>query len=467
MFKRFVNLVIAIVFLSNLSVGQSVLIKGEVKGRPFEVVRIITYADNFSSLRKPVASVFTDENGKFSMKINAGQTQYAIVALELSEGGFYLKPGAEYDFTIFPDSLKGVSVFDIPPLAFDLKASDGGLNDKISEFNEVYNGFMEKNFSNGFPLNSKELILSFEDSVKNVFSGFNDEYFKNYVKYTLGQLEWYGKVKGSGTIMKYYFTGKPVVYGNIQYAVFFKEFFKEYFKRYLYGRYYYNFIDAVSKADYGSIDSLFKKDVNFKSHPRLRELVIINSLDILFHDRNFSKQGVLKLLEYLSRSAVYEKHRVIAGNYYKKLGNLLPGTPAPAFSLPLENGKKLDISRLKGKIVVLDFIKADCGYCLSQLDFLNDMQSRLGANVDIVILVYGKDASKVSLLLRKKNIDWPVLFIGKKFDVLDAYGVRVFPTYIIINPDGTIAEAPAPLADEDLEKDLRRIIFKIKMNERK
>ena len=96
------------------------------------------------------------------------------------------------------------------------------------------------------------------------------------------------------------------------------------------------------------------------------------------------------------------------------------------------------------------------------------MKSRLGSKLQIVILVYGKDAGKVSEILKNKEIDWPVLYIGKRYDILDEYEVKVFPTYIIINPDLTIGMAPAPMADENLERELNRLMFnrKRKSNEK-
>jgi hypothetical protein len=82
----------------------------------------------------------------------------------------------------------------------------------------------------------------------------------------------------------------------------------------------------------------------------------------------------------------------------------------------------------------------------------------MGSKLKIVILAYGQHPEKISQLLRQRGIDWQVLYVGKRIDVLNDYQVKVFPTYIILNPDATIGLAPASMADENLESEVMRIL---------
>jgi hypothetical protein len=105
-------------------------------------------------------------------------------------------------------------------------------------------------------------------------------------------------------------------------------------------------------------------------------------------------------------------------------------------------------------------MKTDCKICLAHLDFLKDMSSRMGSKLKIVVLVYGEHPEKISFLLKQQGLDWPVLYVGKRTDILDMYDVKIFPTYILLNPDATIGLAPASMADENLEKEVTRLINK-------
>jgi peroxiredoxin len=457
--KRIVPFVFLMLLFRVAPVAQNVFIKGKAEGRVFEKVSILVYDDNFSKVKRTLASAVTDEQGNFSIRTETGNTTYALLKVELNEGELYLKPGADYDLIIFPDTLRQGSVFDKIPLQFDLQADDGGLNDAIGKFNALYNAFLLDNFRAVYQSRDKEMISRFEDSVKSEFSVIDDEYVRDYIKYSLAQLEWISKTKGLKTLMKEYFLGKEILYGNIQYAEFFKEFFKDYVNRFLYNRYFGDLRQAALSGSLEQFDSIFGKDQLLASDIRLKELVMINTAALFCFDKNFSKTGLLHILKEISGSSTYAEHRKMAADYMIKLTRLTPGSPAPDFSLPMANGRQLALKDLKGSFVLLDFLKADCNVCLAHLDFLSDIKSRLGAKVKIVLMVYGKEAEKVSLLLKNKGLDWPVLFVGKRTDILSEYDVAVFPTYIIIAPDGTIGMAPAPMADENLERELTRLMY--------
>jgi peroxiredoxin len=445
-------------FNLNFANAQVVNIKGVAEGRSFEKVRVLTYTDQFSRFKQTVASSITDENGYFSLSFNHSFTDYAFLSIELLEGEFYLKPDANYDFIVYPDTVDKGSVFDKLPLQFSLTADDKGLNSNISEFNVLYNRFLIEEFKKIYYSRDKDVVEAFKLKVKSTFNNVTDDYFDNYVTYSYAQLYWISKTKSNNIIAKEYFIDKPVRYNNIQYTDFFKSFFNDYVTQKFYQKYFNELREAVFRGSLNQVDNILKSDELLKSSDTVRELVLMNALAGFYRDKNFSKKGVLSVFNDVKENSFIEFHRKIAGNYIKKLTFLSYGTKAPEFELPTSQGKSLSLSSFKGNFVVLDFLKADCNICLQQIDFLKSLKNKLGGKVVILMMVYGEDAEKISLLLRKDKISWPVLYVGKRIDILDNYGVKVFPNYVIINPDGTIGMAPASLADESLSADLNRIM---------
>jgi peroxiredoxin len=455
--------VLLFLFTDNGVEAQTVWVKGIAENRPFEKVRLIAFEDNFSKLPKEVAEVMTDESGRFSVGVGIKAVTYMVFNMGLSKAGIYFKPHAHYELLIPDDTLSKGSVFDQSPLPLILtNTDDGGLNEKISRFNRIYSGFLGNHYQEFLSRRNKQLISDFKNLIASEISDVKEPYLKNYIKYSVAQLEWFGKVKSERAILKEYFVDEKILYGNIQYADFFREFFKEYFHTHFYGRYFYSLREAIVQQSLQTVDSLFLKDELLESREELRQLIMVNVLADLYFDRNFNRRGVIGLLDKISDASSYDMIRKIARHFVKKLTKMQPGTPAPEFTLPLANGENRSLKDWEGRFVIMDFMKGDCAVCMAHLTFLKDMQSRLGSKVVIVLMVYGKDASKVSAWVKEEQLNWPVLFVGKRLDILDAYDVVVFPTYVLLNPDGTVGKAPAGMADETLESEINRLIFQWK-----
>jgi len=456
--KRLISLLIIISALPLFLAAQSVSIQGKAQERVFEKVQIKVYADQFSHLRKTIAETITDDEGNFSLTFDYLQTDYAWISVELLEGEFYLTPGAGYTFDVFPDTVRKGSVYDQLPLQFNMQAKDDGLNDNLARFNAMYNSFVVNHFNEIYRSRDLTVIHQLRKEVEDTFKGESNDYFNTYVKYSLAQLEWVSKKKSTNTIISEYFFDKPIHYNNIQYTDFFKSVFQEYVVSKFYGKYFGQLVEAVHKGSLEELEQILLQDEKLAVDQKIRELVLMQLVSKFYNDPDFSKKGVIEILSKLSKSSSVQFHREIAGNYIKKLTRLASGTPAPQFELPVSSGKLLSPKDFKGQVVIFDFLKADCKICLMHFDFLQDLSSRMGSKLKIVVLAYGDHPEKITQLLRQRGIDWQVLYVGKRTDVLNDYQVKIFPTYIILNPDATIGLAPASMADENLENEVLWVI---------
>ena len=444
--------------MPSVLVAQRISIRGKAQGRIFEQVRVKVYADQFSHLKKTIAQTLTDEKGNFSFTLDYNNTNYAWLSVELLDGEFYLKPDASYQFDVFPDTVTKGSVYDQLPLQFSMKANDDGLNDHLQKFNIMYNTFVVNHFNEIYRSRDLSIIYKLRKAVEEQFAEVTDNYFNTYAKYSLAQLEWTSKKKSNKSIIEEYFAGKPIHYHNIQYTDFFHSIFKAYVVQQFYGRYFNQLVKVVYDGSLSEFQKVFLNDSLLAGDAKLRELVMMQTVAGFYGNPDFSDEGVIKILNQLQEKVKDEKHKEIANNYISRLTHLALGTPAPKFDLPVSSGKTYSPDDLKGQVTILDFLKTDCQVCLAHLDFLKDLSSRMGSKLKIVMLVYGEHPEKITLLLKQQGLDWPVLYVGKRIDVLDAYDVKIFPTYIILNPDATIGLAPASMADENLENEVQRVL---------
>lgn len=131
------------------------------------------------------------------------------------------------------------------------------------------------------------------------------------------------------------------------------------------------------------------------------------------------------------------------------------GQPAPALSftnlLQAPAGAKTDWSSLHGKVVVLEFWATWCGGCIIEIPHLNDLVQSLDPKKVLFIAVDDEDPAVVKKFLAKTPISgW--LGFDTSAKIIDAYGAKVRPRTIVVDPQGRIAAVLSPyqLAKEQL-----------------
>lgn len=122
------------------------------------------------------------------------------------------------------------------------------------------------------------------------------------------------------------------------------------------------------------------------------------------------------------------------------------GTLAPDFTLPDEKGQPVQLSALRGKVVVLDFWGASCGPCLEAFPHNDAVAKKLGAEVAF-LAVHVQDTKENFLRWRQKNPGYPSLrFVVDPAPLGQEVGTRLYkifaqPTVYVIGKDGRIAKS--------------------------
>jgi thioredoxin-dependent peroxiredoxin len=120
---------------------------------------------------------------------------------------------------------------------------------------------------------------------------------------------------------------------------------------------------------------------------------------------------------------------------------LPPGTTAPDFSLPDQEGRSVTLSALKGKNVVLVFYPGDdTPGCTRQLCEFRDRWDAVGARGVTVFGVNPQSARSHTYFRNKFQFPFPLL-VDKGREVAKLYnasGLIVKRTVYLIGPDGVI-----------------------------
>jgi thiol-disulfide isomerase/thioredoxin len=110
---------------------------------------------------------------------------------------------------------------------------------------------------------------------------------------------------------------------------------------------------------------------------------------------------------------------------------------APDFTLtPVAGGKASRLSDHKGKVVLLNFFTTWCGYCNQEAPELEKLHQQYAAQgLEIVgVCMDSEDQAAVKEFIGKHGVTYAI--VGKSPEAAGAYGIRGYPTTLVIDREG-------------------------------
>jgi thiol-disulfide isomerase/thioredoxin len=112
------------------------------------------------------------------------------------------------------------------------------------------------------------------------------------------------------------------------------------------------------------------------------------------------------------------------------------GEPAPPLVLKDLQGASHDLTRFRGKVVLVNFWATWCEPCRHEMPSIQRLRDRLATKPFAVLAVnVDEPDARVRNYVSQSKLDLPVVMDPNK-TVTRAWGVRVLPTTIIVGPDG-------------------------------
>ena len=418
--------------------------------KPFvgKTVNLIEYTDYVTLNYRVLQSTEIDSSGNFYFDYDISETQQAIIQIEYLIGIIYLEPNQKYSIKFPPKSEDGTYkltrnnvnlIFDSIPL--------NDINGLILEFDRMYDQFLQDNRYNVGKKIFHVKLDTFKIAVQNQFEGVRNSYFKNYVRYSIADLELVSpsshlKVNKLGLYNTHIINKKINTKHHAQMR-FLLNFYEKTLNNQI-GK-VGSKITAIlqEKPSYVALDTLLEKDYFFKMKS-IRELVIAENLYSLYYNQNYSPIVMLELLKEAELKGTNEDLKLMTGQIVKNITKLIPGSTPEPIRLLNSNKEVISTANFKGKYVYINFWAIWNKESQAEMDVFTKLQEEYGSMIEFVSINIDANYRKFeSYCATHPNYDWNMLYYGGQSNLLDEFNIYSIPHYVLLDKEGKILQAPA------------------------
>lgn len=110
------------------------------------------------------------------------------------------------------------------------------------------------------------------------------------------------------------------------------------------------------------------------------------------------------------------------------------------------DGREVDLSKLRGKVVLIDFWATWCGPCVAELpNVLKAYKELHPKGFEIVGISLDSDKSKLEAFVKDKGMEWPQFFDGKgwKNEIATTYDIHSIPAMWLVDQKGMVVDTEA------------------------
>jgi len=131
--------------------------------------------------------------------------------------------------------------------------------------------------------------------------------------------------------------------------------------------------------------------------------------------------------------------QLLKDKYGDVFADLSVGKAAPDVVSQNLEGKKVKLSDLRGKVVVLDIWATWCGPCRQMIPHERELVKKL-VNEPFVLVSVSADAKKETLtdFIKKEPMPWTHWWNGQRGGIVEDWNVEYFPTIYVLDAKGVI-----------------------------
>ena len=116
------------------------------------------------------------------------------------------------------------------------------------------------------------------------------------------------------------------------------------------------------------------------------------------------------------------------------------------------DGREVDLAKLQGKVVLIDFWATWCGPCVAELpNVLKAYKELHPKGFEIIGISLDSDKAKLESFVKARGMEWPQFFDGKSWrnEISSKYGINSIPAMWLVNKKGMVVSTNARGALEE------------------
>lgn len=189
----------------------------------------------------------------------------------------------------------------------------------------------------------------------------------------------------------------------------------------------------------GKIDSITQVSrINYiKSHPDTYTSVI----ELGYLKNQLPKDTIQKIFKNYTPEIKESKYAKVVEVYLRE--NIAKiGDKFHDFEGMNQHGEKIKFSNIRGEYTLLDFTAAYCGPCIQAADELVEINKEYSDSLKIVSFTQDPKKDVWLKSLERDKVTWNSIWDGKGrySETSIKYGIQGIPTFVLINPEGTIID---------------------------
>jgi peroxiredoxin/heme-degrading monooxygenase HmoA len=194
----------------------------------------------------------------------------------------------------------------------------------------------------------------------------------------------------------------------------------------------------VAQADKKDQRKLEAAEAVFREALKLKNAqpVLRYNLGVVLLQLNRDEEGVTEIQQYMKlqpRGSYVGIAKKLVENPRRARENF-----APDFSFTSADGEYISLEDLKGKVVMLDFWGTWCPPCVASVPELRKLYSRYSKESFVLIGISSDFDDGVWRNFTDKNhMLWPQ-YRDRDRHIMEAFSIRAFPTYVIIDHEGIL-----------------------------
>ncbi|MGZ2370124.1 TlpA family protein disulfide reductase [Ancylomarina sp. YFZ004] len=422
-------------------------------------IKVLCYDDAFSKTQKQLAVIKLDKQGQFSVEFEIAKTQMVFLPLGVFRGYFFAEADKEYQLSLPPrrdlsPSQKTDPFFEPQDVLLGFRNADkNGLNSLIRKFDNQFDNFINQNFEVIYNQGSSSVGVGFAKQMNSDYALEKNPYFQVYLKYRLGFLDYLASPEAYISLENKYFAKQTLELNNTAYTTLFNKIYDNSLGAAFHRREKSKFNKALESSDpYQNLNQLMQSYSVYQDKS-FRDLLLAKAVFNATENAILTRSKAIRILEKINQNSKDSRVSQLTKNYLAKLSHLLKNTSVPNFKLG-----DIALEDYKGKYLYLNFCNTTNSVWDNDIESLKKLHEAFGKDIEFLSIASDVDIVRFNNRLKQKNITWPIVQIDAENPILEDYKIKVFPTYIIINPEGKVYQYPARGPHDGVEK----IFVKIK-----